>query len=90
MSAWSLAAPSLSRAAPLTSRQAPLKGLQQTGLESIKKSPSRHSPSACLPEPRAVLWAVRGHASVHPQGNPGAISCFPAQAQPAVSARGDF
>lgn len=76
-SPW-LAPPSLSSVAPLTSRRAPLKGLRQTGLASIKKSPSLPSPSACLPEPRAVLWAARRHASGHPRGSHGAITWLPA------------
>lgn len=67
-SSW-LAAPSLSSVAPLTSCRAPLKGLQQTGLESIKKSPPLLSPSACLPVPRAGL-SSEGTRLRSPSGEP--------------------
>lgn len=49
--------------APLTSCRAPLKGLEQIGLEGIKRSPSLQEPSAYLPLPGGVLSA-KGHTSL--------------------------
>lgn len=50
--------------APLTSCRAPLKGLEQIGLEGIKKSPSLQEPSAYLPLLGGVLPSAKGHTSL--------------------------